>query len=253
MAKHLGRHCTNRPPVEAAGAKVCTMCDALAAGRPYGHQVKAAGRCCACGGLVPTALEPTDTDNRGMHALPGASRRRPAQSGIDRRRFPVLAMAASALVVVLIGVGAFLGVARLTLSATGSSGDVAARSVQVPAAAQPAGFASAQQLAGPLAVLPAQVDPEPSDVVVAYFSAVNDGEYVAAWALGGKNIVGGTYDDFVPSFADTTYDDVTVNSVVGERVEVELDATQTDGSHRYFAGTYTVQDGVIVDADIHRE
>lgn len=90
-------------------------------------------------------------------------------------------------------------------------------------------------------------------MVEAYFRAINDGEYIAAWALGGKNVVGGTYDSFVRSFADTAHDEVTINSVVGERVEVELDATQTDGSHRVFAGTYTVRDGVIVAAAIHRE
>ncbi|MFI2262812.1 hypothetical protein [Streptomyces tubercidicus] len=38
-----------------------------------------------------------------------------------------------------------------------------------------------------------------------------------------------------------------------KNVEVELDATQTDGTHRHFAGTYTVRDGVIVAARIHRE
>ncbi|WP_158973323.1 hypothetical protein [Streptomyces griseus] len=96
-----------------------------------------------------------------------------------------------------------------------------------------------------------QADPDPADVVEGYFSAVNDGDYVAAWALGGKNIVGGRYDDFVESFADTANDKVTINSVVGETVEIELDAAQSDGSHRFFAGTYTVRDGVIIDADIH--
>ncbi|MFF3359155.1 hypothetical protein ACFYWN_42725 [Streptomyces sp. NPDC002917] len=160
---------------------------------------------------------------------------------------PVLTIAASVLAAVFIGVSALLGVARLTHPDSWPAEDTAP-SAAVVANAQPAVFASAPQSA---AVMPAPADPEPADVVEAYFRAVNDGEYIAAWALGGKNIVGGTYDSFVRSFVDTAHDEVTINSVVGERVEVELDATQTDDSHRFFSGTYTVRDGVIVDADIH--
>ncbi|HET9171130.1 MAG TPA: DUF4352 domain-containing protein [Actinospica sp.] len=88
-------------------------------------------------------------------------------------------------------------------------------------------------------------------VVEQYFAAINDGNYAAAWLLGGKNIEQGSYDSFVQGFAGTTADDVTVLSVSGNTVTVQLDATQTDGTHKYFAGTYTVENGVIVSADIH--
>jgi hypothetical protein len=44
---------------------------------------------------------------------------------------------------------------------------------------------------------------------------------------------------------------VSVVSASGNTVTVQLDAAQTDGTHKYFAGTYTVKDGVIVSADIH--
>ncbi|MCX5425486.1 hypothetical protein [Streptomyces sp. NBC_00078] len=54
-------------------------------------------------------------------------------------------------------------------------------------------------------------------------------------------------------FEGTASDAVTVISVAGDRVEIELDATQTDGTHRYFAGTYTVRGGVIVAASIQRQ
>jgi len=40
--------------------------------------------------------------------------------------------------------------------------------------------------------------------------------------------------------------------VSGDTVTVRLDSTQTDGTHKDFAGTYTVKDGVIVAADIRR-
>ncbi|MFE9968709.1 hypothetical protein OG894_44040 (plasmid) [Streptomyces sp. NBC_01724] len=55
------------------------------------------------------------------------------------------------------------------------------------------------------------------------------------------------------SFEGTASDSVVIISVTGDKVEIELDATQADGTHRYFAGTYTVRDGVIVAADIQRK
>jgi hypothetical protein len=88
-------------------------------------------------------------------------------------------------------------------------------------------------------------------VVEQYFAAINAGNYALAWSLGGMNIQQGSYDSFVQGFAGTSSDTVTVVSASGNTVTVQLDAAQTDGTHKYFAGTYTVKDGVIVSADIH--
>jgi hypothetical protein len=88
-------------------------------------------------------------------------------------------------------------------------------------------------------------------VVEQYFAAINASDYGLAWSLGGKNIERGSYDSFVQGLADTSSDSVTVVSASGDTVTVQLDATQTDGTHKYFAGTYTVKNGVIVAADIH--
>lgn len=88
-------------------------------------------------------------------------------------------------------------------------------------------------------------------VVEQYFAAINAGNYALAWSLGGMNIEQGSYGSFVQGFAGTSSDNVTIVSVAGDTVTVQLDATQTDGSHKYFAGTYTVKDGAIVAADIH--
>ncbi|MGW2743275.1 hypothetical protein [Streptomyces sp. NPDC001450] len=93
----------------------------------------------------------------------------------------------------------------------------------------------------------------PGSTVKSYFDAINAGDYRRAWELGGKNIQGGSYESFEKSFEGTANESVTIKSVNGETVEVELDATQTDGTHRHFAGTYTVRDGVIVAAAIHRQ
>ncbi|GAO07935.1 hypothetical protein TPA0598_03_03960 [Streptomyces lydicamycinicus] len=164
-----------------------------------------------------------------------------------------------AMAAILIGTGAVLGVAPAAASGSGASTTVATGAAVAPAhartaaVAQPLALAWAPDSAGHRPVAPNQPAPDPAEVVEAYFRAINNGEYVAAWALGGKNITGRPYDYFVRTFSDTARDDVTVRSVVGNNVEVELDATQTDGSHRFFAGTYTVRDGVIVAARIHRE
>lgn len=91
----------------------------------------------------------------------------------------------------------------------------------------------------------------PRDVVQQYFAAIDAGDYARAWSLGGKNVENGSYNAFVQGFSGTSYDAVTVVSVSGDTVSIDLDATQTDGTHKYFSGTYTVQNGVIVAADIH--
>ena len=92
----------------------------------------------------------------------------------------------------------------------------------------------------------------PQDVVEQYFAAITAHNYALAWALGGKNVENGSYDKFVQGFSTTSADDVTIVSTSGDTVTIQLDATQTDGTHKFFAGTYTVKNGVIVSAEIHR-
>jgi hypothetical protein len=86
-------------------------------------------------------------------------------------------------------------------------------------------------------------------VVQDYYAAINAHGYQSAWSLGGKNLAG-SYDSFVRGFANTASDSVTVTSVSGDTVMIQLDSTQTDGTHGYFTGTYTVQNGEIVSADV---
>jgi len=88
------------------------------------------------------------------------------------------------------------------------------------------------------------------DVVEEYFAAINAGNYALAWSLGGMNIQNGSYNSFVQGFAGTSSDAITIVSVVGDTITVNLDATQTDGTHKYFSGTYTVKNGAIVAANI---
>lgn len=146
----------------------------------------------------------------------------------------------AAVVVALAGAGALFGVvppagaAAPTVTATTTAPAHAVGSAAHPAAAQ------------------ARQQPDPIDVVQAYFAALNNDEFEAAWALGGKNTSGRPYDGFVTATQGTDQDVVSVDSVVGNKVTVTFDATQTDGSHGRFTGTYTVQNGEIVTADVHR-
>lgn len=89
----------------------------------------------------------------------------------------------------------------------------------------------------------------PEAVVQRYFDAINSHDYSAAWSVGGRNF-DPNYDHFVASFDTTANDTVTIVAVVGDQVHITLDALQTDGSHRYFAGYYVVSDGELVRASI---
>ncbi|SEB75974.1 hypothetical protein SAMN06272775_6681 [Streptomyces sp. 2323.1] len=141
----------------------------------------------------------------------------------------------AAVVVALSGAGALFGV------------------VQPAGAAAPAVTATAPAAAAHPAAAPAQQpQPVPVDVVKAYFAAINNDEFEAAWALGGKNTSGRPYDSFVTANQGTDQNVVTVDSVAGNKVTVTYDLTLINGSHQRFTGTYTVQDGVIVTADVHR-
>jgi hypothetical protein len=88
-----------------------------------------------------------------------------------------------------------------------------------------------------------------SSVVREYFAAINAQDYQRAWDLGGKNL-SGSYAAFVDGFATTAHDTVHILRADSDTVSVRLEATQTDGSLRVFAGTYTVRGGTIVAADI---
>ena len=92
---------------------------------------------------------------------------------------------------------------------------------------------------------------EPAAVVRSYYDAINDRDFKTAWDLGGKNF-GQSYDTFVTGFDETLNDTVTILSTSGNAVRVKLDAEQTDGSHKRYAGTYYVSGGELTSAHIRR-
>ncbi|GAA1957082.1 hypothetical protein [Kitasatospora viridis] len=90
-------------------------------------------------------------------------------------------------------------------------------------------------------------------VVTQYYQDVTNHDYAAAWALGGDNIAGESYQQYVAGFATTASISLgTVSAFGSNQVQAVLYATQTDGSVKVYQGTYTVQNGVLVAASIQQ-
>lgn len=248
-------HCPNGHPLPPGKdtSRFCAICGApMVVTCSHGHEVKPAAYCSICGvPLPPTGLSAAERKHPEDSAQQNAPPAR-VPSGHKHNRL-LLFIAAAALLTLLIGGGAYWGIAQRT----GGDSGVPVNTVP-PAPATSETFSPPPSEESP-SFSPTSSSPTPTssptaggpeETVEAYFDAINAGDYERAWELGGKNIQPGPYSSFVQGFEDTASDSVTIISTEGESVEVELDATQTDGTHRYFAGTYTVRNGVIVTADI---
>src|SRR5580692_4023667 len=89
-------------------------------------------------------------------------------------------------------------------------------------------------------------------VVTQFYQDITDHYYTAAWALGGNNVSGGVgYDAWVAGYGTTESISLGTFSYFGSgQVQTELSAVQTNGAVYTYTGTYTVQNGIIVAADI---
>ena len=88
-------------------------------------------------------------------------------------------------------------------------------------------------------------------MVSQFYQDISDRDYQGAWALGGDNIGGSSYSSWVTGYSTTASISLGEFSQFGShQVQVDLSALQTDGSTRAYAGTYTVENGVITAADI---
>jgi hypothetical protein len=104
--------------------------------------------------------------------------------------------------------------------------------------------------AGPSDDTPSTPDSgDPASVVTNYFDAINNQDYQSAWNLGGSNL-DSSYSEFVSGFDGTQQDTVTILSVQGDIVSVDLSSVQTDGGTTTYSGTYTVVDGAITASHI---
>ncbi|MFF3918532.1 hypothetical protein ACFYZB_34730 [Streptomyces sp. NPDC001852] len=138
-----------------------------------------------------------------------------------------------------------------TVQASPSPSPTTASASPAPSSAVPATTVAAATTAPPAAPRPHLTNA--SAVVSQYYEDITDHDYRAAWALGGSNIAGTTYDRWVAGF-DTT-ESITLGTISefgASRVEAVLYATQTDGTLKTYEGTYTVADGIIVGASIRQ-
>lgn len=94
---------------------------------------------------------------------------------------------------------------------------------------------------------------DPAALVRKFYGDLNSKNFKAAWDEGGSNFAnGGDYYSWVAGYADTTNVRGTATDAGGGVVRTRLTATHADGSTVVYQGTYTVRNGKIVAAALHR-
>jgi hypothetical protein len=93
-------------------------------------------------------------------------------------------------------------------------------------------------------------------VVTQYYQDITDGNYSAAWALGGKNIAarnGQTYGSWVAGYGTTANINITSSGAWdANRVWCYISATEDSGAVYDYYGTYDVAGGMIVSGHIRQ-
>lgn len=93
-------------------------------------------------------------------------------------------------------------------------------------------------------------------VVTQYYQDITDGNYSAAWALGGKNIAarnGQTYSSWVAGYGTTANINITSSGAWNaNRVWCYITATEDSGAVYNYYGTYDVAGGMIVSGHIRQ-
>jgi serine/threonine-protein kinase len=95
---------------------------------------------------------------------------------------------------------------------------------------------------------PAAGQQNPGKIVVEYFADINQHLFAAAYKLSDH---GESYSAFKTGFNGTAKDVVTIVKTNGDVVTAELNALQTDGTTKVYAGTYTVTNGQITNPHVH--
>ena len=149
-------------------------------------------------------------------------------------------------VLILLGILVLALIIGVIVSHIVSKGSTATPPANLSSSSAPPGSSAPASSTGPAA---AQT---PSQVVQAYYQAINEHQYRTAWDLGGKN-THTTYDSYVAGFNGTASDVVEILSVSGNVVTAQLTANQTDGTAKVFAGTYTVSGGEITVFNVVRK
>lgn len=88
----------------------------------------------------------------------------------------------------------------------------------------------------------------PGWVVRNYFDSIESHDHARAWQLGGKNLVGGSYESYGEQISGVASVSPTIFSVDGNEVTLQYEVTKKDGTNQKFSGIYIVQDGSIIAA-----
>ena len=131
-------------------------------------------------------------------------------------------------------------------------------STKPPASATAVAPATSAAAPAAAAAPTAPVQPAPqfanaSAVVSQFYQDITDHNYPAAWALGGAGLSNGAgYATWAAGYSDTTASIAlgSISDFGSDQVQAALVATQLDGTVKMYQGTYTVQNGVIVAANI---
>ncbi|HXT90951.1 MAG TPA: hypothetical protein VN714_16980 [Trebonia sp.] len=125
-----------------------------------------------------------------------------------------------------------------------------------PTSSAPPSSAAAAPSAAPTPPPPQQPPDQnvtdPWAVVSAYYGDIESGNYQQAYALiGDGSTTGQSYQQFAAGFACTGAQAVSENWDSGDQVNFNLAATNScNGATQYFTGTDTVQNGIIVGANV---
>jgi hypothetical protein len=114
----------------------------------------------------------------------------------------------------------------------------------------PAGRAASSSL--PRSPSPSGAGPlSPNAVVTAFYDAINNHDYATAYRLSTYAQRTKTFARFKTGYAGTLHDTLTITGVAGDVVSFDLTADQANGTVKSYSGTYTVQNGEIVAANVN--
>jgi len=183
----------------------------------------------------------SEPPGRTNQAWAGSGYQQPPYQGTPpRRRSWALPITMSILaVVILAGIGALV----LHSRSNGSPQTPPATPVGASSSASPQ---QASQSASPPLLT------SPDSVVTAYYNAVNNHDYAAAYRLNKPARDSESYPAFKRGFTGTQHDHITITGVSGDVVSFDLTADQTDGTVKTYTGTYTVSNGEIVVAHVRQ-
>ncbi len=103
---------------------------------------------------------------------------------------------------------------------------------------------------GPSSPTPAVTGPR--GVVTAFYNAIDSHHYGAAYRLDSQVQSSQSFATFKQGYSGTQHDALTITGVSGDVVSFNLTADQTDGSVKYYSGTYTVRGGKIVQSNVRQ-